>query len=261
MTRQTDSTPQDQCAKKGGEMRTSVLNVITATKSFPGMGRPALDGLSMSASSGCVTAIVGPNGAGKTTLLCVISGLLALDRGSVRISAETGVGTSALLLDSSRGLYPRQTALQNLRYFASIGRPSGRLVPNEECEFWLNAVNLADKRSMPVQALSKGMIQRLNIAIALASRSRLLLLDEPTTGLDIVESTRFVELVRSLTQEHQLITILTSHQPHTILSLGDEVYLISQGRIAKRLEREQLRVLDHEDFVHEYTAAIAATAE
>lgn len=202
-------------------------------KRFTGRAKAALADVSLSCDAGRVTAVVGPNGAGKTTLLQAIAGLLDLDSGRIELDdgrvRSVRAGDVALLLDGASGLVPRFSVAENFRYFSALARAGAPPVAGPFERDWLAAVNLADVAGAPAQTLSRGMAQRLNLALALSQGARVLLLDEPTTGLDIEEAGAMEELVRSLTADRGLITVFTSHAPDSIVSLADDIHLLSLG--------------------------------
>ncbi|ESQ83748.1 hypothetical protein AEAC466_12155 [Asticcacaulis sp. AC466] len=155
-------------------------------------------------------------------------------------------------MDGHAGYYPKFTVLQNFLYFASMGNPDLRFKTKEEAELWLDRVGILSARNSPSQTLSKGMLQRLNIAIALSCNSKILLLDEPTLGLDIVGSAELCALIKKLTVEHSLITIFTSHEPDAIISISDEISVICKGEVRRRFDSAETSKLSGVGLVEAY---------
>ncbi|MEL7069542.1 MAG: ABC transporter ATP-binding protein [Cyanobacteria bacterium J06581_3] len=195
----------------------------------------AVRGVSLSIAPGEVLAFLGPNGAGKTTTIKMIAGLIRPDTGWVKIagkdphrdpSALQGVGA---VLEGNRNLYWRLTALENLEYFGVLRKMSGRTA-RAKGEALLESFGMGEKRNVPVQKLSRGMQQKIAIAVALIHQPKLLLLDEPTLGLDVEAGETVKELVRQVAASGCAI-LLTTHQLNVAEQLSDRVAIIRAGQI------------------------------
>lgn len=193
----------------------------------------ALAPLDLEVPAGQVLGLLGPNGAGKTTLMSIIACALAPSSGTVTVCG-TPVSDTATARQARRSLslmpqnptkVPGFSALDTVEYAAwSKGLPTrGR---KQACLDALAAVGLADKAKRPLKTLSGGMVQRVHLAAAIVSRPRLLLLDEPTAGLDPAQRIAFRELIHSL---GSTATILSTHLVEDIRTLSDEVLVISSG--------------------------------
>jgi ABC-2 type transport system ATP-binding protein len=163
--------------EQAGEYAVEVADVV---KSF---GRlRALDGVTLRVRAGEVYGLLGPNGSGKTTLIRALVGLVDIDSGSVSVLGrrmpELGVLSRVGYMTQAAALYPDLTVEENLRFFAAINGVEGNV--DEVLEF----VELSDRRRSVVATLSGGMRTRASLACALVHRPRLLLLDEPTVGID-----------------------------------------------------------------------------
>ncbi len=168
---------QEQAGKPAGEYAVEVADVV---KSF---GRlRALDGVTLRVKSGEVYGLLGPNGSGKTTLIRALVGLVAIDSGSVSVLGrrmpELAVLSRVGYMTQAAALYPDLTVEENVRFFAAINGVEGNV------DDVLDFVELSDRRGSVVATLSGGMRTRASLACALVHRPRLLLLDEPTVGLD-----------------------------------------------------------------------------
>ena len=153
-------------------------------------GRTALGGVDLAAGPGELLAVIGPNGAGKTTLLSILAGALAPDAGELSLGREA-VGW----VPQQAALYRRLTVEENLLLFARLEKHED---PHASVEEMLELAGLGERRGEAVARLSGGNQQRVNIAIGLLSRPRVLLLDEPSVGLDPRQRARLWEFVSGL---------------------------------------------------------------
>ena len=214
----------------------TVLSIDRVSRSF-GRGdrrRTVVNGLSLRVHEGEIVCLLGPNGAGKTTTVKMASTLLVPDDGTVTVCGVDAVARPAqarrhlsLVLGGERGFYLRASAIDNLRFFAQIAA-----VPHHEQERRiadaLEQVSLTDRRDARVETFSRGMRQRLHIARAVVGSSRLLLLDEPTTGLDVESALRIRRIVAGLRQQGKGV-LLTTHAMPEAEFLADRVVVISSG--------------------------------
>jgi heme exporter protein A len=210
----------------------TVIEARQLTKSFG--PRTALAGVDLSMGAGEFVTLVGPNGAGKTTLLRILATLSRPSSGTLRI---TGLDTSRQgeevrryigFLSHRTLLYDDLTAEQNLRFYArmyDIPLDSGRV------EGLLEQVGLGLRRHDLVQAFSRGMRQRLAVARSVLHRPRVLLLDEPYTGLDPQAVDMLASLLTRLSGEGCAV-LLTTHRLGRGLATGERVIVLHRGRIA-----------------------------
>ena len=195
----------------------------------------AVRGVSLKIASGEVLAFLGPNGAGKTTTIKMIAGLVRPDAGWVKIAGEDphkcpqALRRVGAVLEGNRNLYWRLTALENLEYFGTL-RQMNRKVARARGKELLEKFDLIDKRKVPVQKLSRGMQQKIAIAVALIHNPKLLLLDEPTLGLDVEAGETVKQLVRQVAASGCAI-LLTTHQLNVAEALSDRVAIIRAGQI------------------------------
>lgn len=195
----------------------------------------AVRGVSLNLAGGEVLAFLGPNGAGKTTTIKMIAGLIRPDAGRVQIAGidphrnPQALRLVGAVLEGNRNLYWRLTPEENLEYFGVLKGLTRREVRRRSRDL-LARFDLTAKRRTSVQKLSRGMQQKLAIAVALVHQPKLLLLDEPTLGLD-VEATQYVKgLVKAIAAEGCAI-LLTTHQLDIAEELSDRVAIIQKGEI------------------------------
>lgn len=196
----------------------------------------ALRGVSFAVPQGQILGLLGENGAGKTTLLKILSTLLLPTTGRAAICGHDVVRSTtsvrkemAVVFGGERGLYTRLSGRDNLRFFATIGGLRGATVARRIGDA-LDRVGLSDAADRAVETYSRGMRQRLHIAIGTLTRPSVLLLDEPTIGLDPSEAQRLRATVREFADAGVAI-VLTSHHLLDIEMLADRVCLLRGGQI------------------------------
>ena len=200
-----------------GAVSQSAIEVRDLSHSFD--GRRALREVSFEARSGELLAVIGPNGAGKTTLLSILAGIRKPDSGSISIPGEVG------WVPQQAALYRRLTVDENLRLFArleAVGDVDGAV------ERMLEQTGLADRRDDQISTLSGGNQQRVNIAIGLLSAPAVLLLDEPSSGLDPRQRERLWEFVLGLAGGGTTV-IYTTHHLVEAERYGNRVLVLADG--------------------------------
>ncbi len=223
-----------------------VLEVDQLQKTYKSAGKAvqAVRQVSFNIASHEVLAFLGANGAGKTTTIKMIAGLILPDRGSVKIAGRDphrqrrALRSVGAVLEGNRNVYWRLTPEENLEYFGVLRGLSGR-VARQRARLLLERFELGAKRRSPVQSLSRGMQQKLAIAVALIHEPQLLLLDEPTLGLDVEATQTVKQLVREIAQEGRAI-LLTTHQLDIAEELSDRVAIIAHGEIVAQERTETL---------------------
>lgn len=182
--------------------------------------REALRGVSFGAEPGELVAVIGPNGAGKTTLLSILAGIQAPDGGEV----ETGAGAVGWVPQQA-ALYRRLTVEENLLLFARLEKHED---PHASVEEMLALTGLGERRGEIVARLSGGNQQRINIAIGLLSRPSVLLLDEPSVGLDPRQRARLWEFVSALATRGTTV-IFSTHDIQEAERYGDRMLVLADG--------------------------------
>ncbi len=195
--------------------------------------RRALSGVTLTATAGQIVALLGANGAGKSTLLSIAATLLDPSSGEVRYGTLTArEGSDALrgrigLLGHDLYLYPELTAAENLRFFADLYALDA---PADRVAGALASAALQERANDPVASFSRGMRQRLAVERALLHEPRLVLLDEPFTGLDDVSSETLRARLSAL-RSRGAIVIVTTHELEAIEPIVDAAYLLARGKL------------------------------
>ncbi|HAX75681.1 MAG TPA: ABC transporter ATP-binding protein [Cyanobacteria bacterium UBA11372] len=204
--------------------------------------RLVLQNLTLHIRPGEVYGLLGPNGAGKTTTINILCNLLSPDSGEITINNQPiSQATKKLLGVATQEnlLYKSLSCEENLNFFARIYGLS-REERREQVRAALKAVKLTDRAKCPVETLSGGMQRRLNIAAALVHYPKLLILDEPTTGLDIEARYEIWELIRRLKNQGMTI-LLTTHLLEEAERLCQRIGILKNGKIIAEGSLEQLR--------------------
>lgn len=199
-------------------------------------GRRAVHDLTLTVPAGLIFGLLGPNGAGKTTTIRLLLGLLEPSSGRARVlgwDAQTqseAIRTHTGALLEHTGLYERLSAEQNLEFYGRIYRLP-RAKRRERIKDLLSHLGLWDRRADPVAVWSRGMRQRLAIARAMLHRPRLLVLDEPTAGLDPIAAAALREELAGLVAREGVTMFLTTHNLAEAESLCDRVAVLRNGRL------------------------------
>jgi branched-chain amino acid transport system ATP-binding protein len=225
----------------------ALLTVDSVSKRFRGLR--AVADVSFEVQPGHIVALIGPNGAGKTTLFNVISGTLRADAGEVRLSGRrlsglrpdqvcaAGVGRTFQLVKPFAGL----SVLDNVVVGALVRTPRVREARAKALAI-LERLELADRRNLPAAALTLPDRKRLEVARALATEPRLLLLDEVMAGLRPTETDRMVETFRRLNREQGLTILLIEHVMRAVMALSREIHVLHHGElIASGVPEEVVR--------------------
>ena len=203
--------------------------------------RQVLNNLSLQIPPGEVYGLIGSNGAGKTTTINILCNLLQFDSGKVEIAGcQISAATKRLIgvVPQENLMYKNLTCAENLNFFARIYGLSGaeRKQRIKEC---LILVNLLDRANSVVENLSGGMQRRLSMALALVHHPKLVILDEPTTGLDVESRYEIWELIRNL-QQQQITVLLTTHLLEEAERLCQRIGILKNGHLIAEGSIDQL---------------------
>ena len=210
---------------------TAVIETRGLTKTYGAVR--ALDGLDLSIPRGGVYGVLGPNGAGKSTLFRILLGLIRPTAGEARVMGGPVNEVSHMrrmgsMIETPR-FPPYMTARQVLRWLAlEHGIGASADIPH-----WLKRVGLTEAADRRVRGFSVGMMQRLGVAAALMSRPELVILDEPTSGMDPPGIQEMRALIRSLATDDGVTVVLASHQLLEVQRVCDRVAILDKGRLVR----------------------------
>jgi ABC-type multidrug transport system ATPase subunit len=220
------------------------LQIRNVSKSYAN-GVQALKGVSLTVPAG-MYGLLGPNGAGKSTLMRIIATLQEPDEGSIRLDGldvlnqKEEVRKTLGYLPQEFGVYPKVSAEDLLHHFALLKGIGSRQARKEVVEALLRQTNLWEVRKQKLGGYSGGMKQRFGVALALIGNPTLMIVDEPTAGLDPAERVRFLNLLSELGENS--VVILSTHIVEDVSELCTKMAIIDQGEIL--LEAEPVRAME-----------------
>ena len=215
----------------------------------------ALDGVSFSVPEGSVFGLLGPNGAGKSTTVRILTTLTRPDEGSARVAGldvladPTGVRRSIGVVGQKSGVDPEATGRENLRLQGQVYDLSAT-EREQRIDELLERFRLADAADRLVSGYSGGMQRRLDVALGLVSRPKVLFLDEPTTGLDPEVRAEMWQEIESLASEHGVTVLLTTHYMEEADRLAARLAIVDQGQIVAEGTPDELKRELRGDSVH-----------
>jgi ABC-type branched-subunit amino acid transport system ATPase component len=236
------------------ELKVAILETENITKHFGGLA--ANVDISIQIEEGAITSIIGPNGAGKTTLFNILTGLYKPDRGRIHYLGKEitnlpihqivklGIARSFQVMNIFNEISP----YENIRLGVQSRRGKGfRFVRstekfediNEDTTRILNDIGLSRVKDIPTKYLSYGDKRILEIGIALASHPRLILMDEPTSGLPSSETDRIKDFIKKLSEDITIVVI--EHDMNIVLTLSDVIIVLHQGQVIARGAREEIK--------------------
>jgi len=209
------------------------LKIENLSKTYPN-GTKALDGINLTIDKG-MFGLLGPNGAGKSSLMRTIATLQEPDTGIANIGdiniLENPMGLRKILgyLPQSFGVYPKMTANKLLHYFASLKGIASKKDREKMVDYVLDITNLTKVKNREVARYSGGMRQRFGIAQLLLNKPELIIVDEPTAGLDPAERHRFLNVLRALGKDH--IVLFSTHIVDDVKDLCTDMAIMNSGQI------------------------------
>ena len=244
----SEVVPTDAPSASAADAATPVLEARALRKRYGEV--EAVAGLDLRVGSSEIYCLLGPNGAGKTTTIHLFLGFVEPTAGSVRV---TGLDVAAEPLESKRRLayvpeqvmlYRNLSGLENLEYFAALGG-RGSLDPARLADVLVGAGLPPDAVRRRVSEYSKGMRQKVGIAIAIAKEADALLLDEPTSGLDPQASNEFSELLGKL-RDHGVAVLMATHDLFRAKETGTRVGIMRHGRLVSEMSTDEIGHADLE---------------
>ncbi|WP_101845295.1 ABC transporter ATP-binding protein [Halobacillus sp. Marseille-P3879] len=228
-----------------------MIETIQLSKAFK--GKTVVEDVDLYLDKGESVGLLGPNGAGKSTTISMISSLLKPTSGDVKLHGKSMISNPSDLrkvlgvVPQEIALYQELTAYENLKFFGRIYR-----VPKDQLELriqeTLELVGLKDRQKDIIKTFSGGMKRRINIASALLHNPSILILDEPTVGIDPQSRNYILEMIRQLNENSQTTVLYTSHYMEEVEQLCNRVYIMDHGKvIASGTHSELLSILSNED--------------
>ena len=207
----------------------AAIEIAGVTKTFG--SHVAVDDLTLSVAEGSIYGFIGPNGSGKTTTLRMIMNILLPDRGQIRVlgrSEHAAAHDDVGYLPEERGLYRKMQVGRLLRYYGALkGAKSADI--DREITFWLERLDLTKWVDHKVEALSKGMSQKVQLIATVIARPKIVILDEPFSGLDPVNANVLRESVLELRQRGATI-VFSTHDMAVAEEMCDRIFMIFKGR-------------------------------
>lgn len=213
----------------------NAIEIAGLEHTYKGAAQPALNELDLQIPKGSFFGLLGPNGAGKTTAISIISGLIKPSSGSVSVlgkswhSNQIDIKKSIGLVPQEIALYEALTATENLQFFSSmLGLTKGQL--NSRVDELFEKFGLNEHRGKPISSYSGGMKRRVNLMVALLHTPEILILDEPTVGVDVHSRNLINSYLKEL-NEAGMTMLYTSHQLEETEKLCDRMAIIDHGKL------------------------------
>ncbi len=231
-----------------------VLEVERLSKAFGGVR--AVSEVSFALSAGELLALIGPNGAGKSTCFNLINGQLPSDEGTVRFEGRPinglkprqiwrlGVGRTFQITATFASMTVRENVQMALlsfhRRLAALWRPASAMYV-DEADALLDQVGMKDQAERACGVLAYGDLKRVELAVALANRPRLLLMDEPTAGMAPKERIALMELARDIVRRNNIAVLFTEHDMDVVFAQADRIIVLNRGRLIAEGRPEDVR--------------------
>ncbi|WP_193062032.1 ABC transporter ATP-binding protein [Oceanobacillus oncorhynchi] len=221
-----------------------MLELIDISKRFKQI--EAVKALNMFIEQGEIIGLLGPNGAGKSTAISILSTLIEPTQGDVRFLKKSVIKKPSPLrkaigvVPQEIALYPQLSAEENLLFFGRIYRLKGSKLKQRVNEI-LEQIGLTEKRKALVESFSGGMKRRLNIGVAMLHSPQILIMDEPTVGIDPQSRSYILETVKRLNKENQMTVVYTSHYMEEVDYLCDRIYIMDQGNLIASGTKEEIK--------------------
>ena len=230
-----------------------MIQIQNATKTFK--GKTAVNNLSLNIDKGEILGLLGANGAGKSTTINMLLGFIKPDTGIVTIDqmsvSEKTKEVRKLIgyIPENVNLYPYLTGIENLDYFCRL---AGMKYSKSELQHFLNTCGLQNEAfNQKVSGYSKGMRQKVGIAIAYAKKTKVYLLDEPASGLDPLASNELSVLLKKLVAEGATI-LMASHDIFRVREVCDRIGILKNGSLVKELRSKEVSANELESLYLEY---------
>lgn len=207
----------------------NILDLQQITKTY--QNHTAVDNVSFAMPKGCIFGLLGPNGAGKTSLIRIITTITRADKGTVYLNGEALNGSHPSTIGympEERGLYKKMKVGEQLLYLARL-KGLSKQKANEGIDYWMNKFGIDDWRNKKVEELSKGMQQKIQFISTVLHEPKLLILDEPFSGLDPINTNLIKDEIYELNKKGTSI-IFSTHRMEQVEEICEFIVLINQGK-------------------------------
>ncbi|MCA1057056.1 ABC transporter ATP-binding protein [Rossellomorea aquimaris] len=221
-----------------------MLEVVSLSKDFK--KHKAVEGVNIFLEKGETVGLLGPNGAGKSTIISMISSLISPSEGDVRLHNDSILKHPQMLrkvlgvVPQEIALYNDLTARENLEFFGKIHRLRGKALKDKIADI-LDQIGLKERQNDVVKTFSGGMKRRLNIGVALLHDPEILIMDEPTVGIDPQSRNYILEQVKRLNREKNMTILYTSHYMEEVEFLCDRIYIMDKGHIIASGTKDEIK--------------------
>lgn len=208
----------------------------------------AVDEVSLVLRQGESVGLLGPNGAGKSTAIAMISTLMKPSSGDVRLNGKSVLKKPAEMrrvlgvVPQKIALYEELSAYENLKFFGRLYGLSGNKL-EQRIDYVLELVGLTDRKKELVKNYSGGMQRRVNLAAAMMHEPEILIMDEPTVGIDPQSRNHLLETIRKLNRDEGMTVLYTSHYMEEVEKLCDRVYIMDHGKVIAEGTKEELKAI------------------
>lgn len=231
----------------------NIIEVKELSKSYK--DNKAVDNISFNVEQGRIYGILGPNGAGKSTTIKMLAGLLSQDSGTIVYEGDSTIekwSKNIGLVPQNIAIYDELTAKENISFFVSLYGITGK-EKEERIAQTLKFVGLEDVKDKPAKEYSGGMKRRLNIACAIVHAPKLIIMDEPTVGIDPQSRNYILESVKNLNKQGTSV-IYTSHYMEEVEAICDRIIILDKGHIILNDEKDNIKKM----FLDKQTLTIIA---
>lgn len=222
-----------------------MLRIENLTKYYKNQEKPALENVSLTIPEGAVFGLLGPNGAGKTTLISILVGLQKKTDGGIWFNGQpleqslSEIRSATGFVPQDLAFYPMLSVAENLSFYAdAFGVNKGQR--KQHIDYALDATRLHEHITKRAENLSGGLKRRLNLAIGLLNKPQLLILDEPTVGIDPQSRSFILETIGELNKQSGITIIYTSHYMQEVQQLCDTIAILDDGKVQLHGELQQL---------------------
>jgi ABC-2 type transport system ATP-binding protein len=222
-----------------------LVDIKNVSKKYKNASRPAIDNLSLSISRSDIFGLLGPNGAGKTTLISMLCGLFPPNSGEIFINGLTHHSHSKEckqligVVPQEIALYPKLTAWENLMFLGHMYGLNGKDL-KDKINYQLSVLGLEQNKHQKIVTYSGGMKRRVNLIAGLLHNPQLLILDEPTVGVDVQSKQAIIDHLKKMNQDNQMTILYTSHHLDEAEDFCNHIAIIDDGKLITEGKTQQL---------------------